>query len=133
MQTSGQFAGATCARGKLIFPLADARRLSVREQHWLQVLDYRITPKLPSGSAARTYSYAPLQLAGSFLFEAQITRDANGKFWMELPVLVYDQALDCRVPMAYSLPLVATICQCLQQRHILTQARQHTRNGAGRN
>ena len=132
MQTPDIYAGADRARGKFVFPLAAARRFPIYDPRRLAVLDYRLTPALPNGSPSRCHSYAPFLLGGSFLLEAQITRGIGGAFWLELPMLAYDTAQGCRVAMHYPAPLLASICQAIEQKYLLATARAYSRR-EGRN
>ena len=133
MPNPDTYAGASRARGTICVPLAAARRLPADIPHRLTVLSYTITRTLPNGSQPRTYSYAPLRLAGSFVFEAHILRGNGTGFWLELPTLVFDSERGAWVKMEYRPRLIGTICAAIERRHLREQARRYTSVGAGRN
>ena len=110
-------------------PVADLRRLPIRDNPRLVVLDYRLTNAPGMNRAPRTHGHGAARLAGSFTFALCVTKDSTGEWYMEVQPSPYDDVQDKRHPLDVSPQILADIYRAVQRKQIAAEGRL---NGQGR-
>jgi len=117
------------------YAVRDLRRLPVRENPRLVVLDYRLTdaPGMRNAQAGepRSHGHGAVRLFGGFIAAVCVAQDA-GEWFLEAQIAPFDTERNGRATMEFSPQILADIYRVVQQHQIAGQARSYGR-GEGRN
>lgn len=78
----------------------------------VQVLDYRLTRRLPNGSPPRTCAHASILLGGDFILRANLVV-SQAKIGIEMPMVAYDEVKGQQVEIDLCPALAAAILHAL--------------------
>jgi len=114
-------------------PVRELRVLPIRENHRLQVLDYRLTlaPGMTGGGKPRTHGHGAARLTGGYIMALCVTQD-SGEWFLETEITAYDEARERRDALNCSAQLLADLYRAVQRRQIAAEGRAYGR-GKGRN